>query len=115
MLCMMKISPDIQALLDAKDKQIAELEARVKELIEKMGKDSRNSGKPPSSDGFKKKTKSLRVASGLKPGGQPGHKGTTLKRVKNPEYVKRIRCLLPAINAERLRMRLKRRLHNHGK
>src|SRR3982751_5344274 len=88
MQSMMKISPDIQALLDAKDKKIAQLEALVKNLSEKLGKDSHNSSKPPSSDGLKKKTKSLRVASGLKPGGQPGHKGTTLKRVENPDHVK---------------------------
>jgi len=47
-----------------------ELEARVKELEDRLLKDSRNSSKPPSSDPPFKKTRSLRKSSGRKAGGQ---------------------------------------------
>lgn len=54
----------------------------LKELQARLGKNSRNSGKPPSSDGYAKppkRTESLRT-KGQKPnGGQSGHKGETLK------------------------------------
>lgn len=49
-------------------------------------KDSNNSSMPPSSD-LHRKTRSLRRASGLKPGGQPGHKGTTLEMTDNPDHI----------------------------
>ena len=48
-------------------------------------KNSTNSSMPPSGD-FQRKTRSLRTSSGLKPGGQPGHKGTTLKMTDSPDY-----------------------------
>jgi transposase len=63
------------------------LTARVQELEGRLCKDSHNSNKPPSSDGLSKKNKSLREASGRKPGGQFGHGGSTLKRVKHPDVV----------------------------
>lgn len=63
------------------------LSTRVRELEARLGKDSHNSSKLPSSDGLAKKPKSLRQSSGRKPGGQTGHEGTTLKRVATPDVI----------------------------
>ena len=62
-------------------------EARLGELERRLGLDSQNSGKPPSSDGLKKppRTQSLREKSGRKPGGQKGHKGETLRQAAEPD------------------------------
>ena len=62
--------------------QNAQLQARIAELEARLSKDSHNSSKPPSSDGFRK-PQSLRQASGRAPGGQPGHAGNTLKQVEH--------------------------------
>lgn len=65
--------------IEEQAKRIAELEELVKDLYEKLHKNSNNSSKPPSSDGLEKpKPKSLREPSGKKPGGQTGHKGSGL-------------------------------------
>ena len=66
------------------------LKARVGELEAQVRTNSRNSSKPPSSDGLGKPSpKSLRKASGRRPGGQAGHEGTTLRQVANPDVVVR--------------------------
>ncbi len=70
--------------------QIQILTQRVVQLEEQVNKNSRNSSKPPSSDGIKKpgrKTKSLRKRSGKKPGGQKGHKGHCLEKAEEPDYI----------------------------
>jgi predicted nuclease with TOPRIM domain len=73
-----------QTLHNDLTKTLAGLEranARIKELEGQAAKDSHNSSKPPSTDGFKepkRKTQSLRGKSGKKNGGQPGHVGKTL-------------------------------------
>lgn len=58
-------------------------QAREAHLAHLM-KDSRNSSLPPSTD-RRKRTRSLRVRSGRKPGGQVGHPGTTLEFVERPD------------------------------
>jgi transposase len=64
-------------------------EARIAELERRLGLNSSNSGKPPSSDGLNKppRVSSLRERSGKKTGGQPGHPGETLRRSETPDAV----------------------------
>src|SRR5260221_605159 len=67
--------------------QVKALLARVQELEARAAKDRHTSGKPPASDGLKRRTKSLRKPSGKKPGGQLGHRGETLHLVATPDAV----------------------------
>ena len=65
------------------------LRQRVEDLELQLSKTSKNSSKPPSSDGYKKEVKNNRVKSGLKPGAQKGHRGSTLKMVETPDIVQK--------------------------
>jgi len=65
-----------------------ELAERIQTLENQVAKNSRNSGKPPSSDGLSKPApKSQRKRHGRKQGGQPGHTGQTLKAVSKPDVI----------------------------
>ena len=65
--------------------ELCALRQEVQELQRRLGLNSSNSGKPPSSDGLAKppaapRTRSQRRPSGKRPGGQRGHRGTTLRQ-----------------------------------
>jgi transposase len=77
------------ALVDQLVQVISRLEARVQALEDQLAKNSGNSSKPPSSDGWAKpRTRSLRQSSGKPTGGQPGHPGQTLKMVERPHHLR---------------------------
>lgn len=76
----------LTATIDAQTQLIAQLNQTIHELKEQLNKNSKNSSKPPSSDGFKKPApKSLRKSSGKKAGGQKGHPGTHLAVITTPD------------------------------
>lgn len=86
-----ELSNEINTLnsqVESLSKDNTALNERVKSLESQVNKNSNNSSKPPSSDGFKKKTKSLRIKSGKRPGGQEGHEGSTLCMNDNPDEIK---------------------------
>lgn len=63
------------ALIERKEKEIAELTQRIMLLEEKLATNSRNSSRPPSSDQTAGQPVKPRAGSGRKAGGQPGHAG----------------------------------------
>lgn len=67
------------------------LRAENKDLKQRLSKyehpkNSNNSSIPPSQDENRPKRTNLREKSGLKPGGQKGRKGNTLKMVETPNF-----------------------------
>lgn len=81
------------ARVESLEKENAALRIKVDQLTERLSKyetpkNSGNSNKPPSSDYPRPpKTNSLRSPSGNKPGGQPGHQGSTLRMVSSPDII----------------------------
>jgi transposase len=67
--------------------QIISLVERIKELENRLNKDSSNSHKPPSSDSFRKPIQNNREKSNKNQGAQPGHKGTTLTMAEHPDKI----------------------------
>ena len=77
----------LRAEVKALRKQLARVLALQPERKGPLRKDSHNSSKPPSTDGPTRKTRSQRIPSGRKTGGQRGHPGSTLSMVEQPDEV----------------------------
>lgn len=81
----------LRAEVKALRKQVARVLARQPEQKRPLRKDSQNSSQPPSTDGLTRKTRSQRIKSERKAGGQRGHPGYTLSLVEQPDDVLRHR------------------------
>jgi|GEM_PF-2862139 len=64
---------EVIAYIQHLHEKIDQLELSVKELESRLNPNSKNSGKPPSSDGYARKTRNTKHNHEKKRGGQPGH------------------------------------------
>ena len=67
------------------------LQKRLAEVERKVEKTSRNSSKPPSSDGLRRRAAEPREAGSRRSGGQPGHEGRTRTWTDTPDRVEGLR------------------------
>jgi transposase len=88
----MTLPAEVEELIASLRAEISSLRAENAELRRRLGLDSSNSSKPPSSDGLRKKpriARSLRGRSGKPSGGQKGHEGGTLRQAADPDALVR--------------------------
>jgi len=68
--------------------ELEELRAQVADLVARAGQNSKNSSKPPSSDGLAKPApRSLRKKTGRGPGRPKGQPGVTMELTDHPDHV----------------------------
>jgi transposase len=78
----------VEAVILLFQQTFLELSERLQKMEDRLSKNSGNSGKPPSTDGYEKPVpKSRRKRSGKKSGGQKGHVGHTLVMVEKPDGI----------------------------
>jgi transposase len=74
--------------------QLAALAARVRDLEQRLGQNSSNSSRPPSADPPAAPKPVVKIPSGRKPGGQPGH-AAHLRRRLPPERLAEVVAFRP--------------------
>ncbi|MFZ5910226.1 MAG: IS66 family transposase [Chloroflexota bacterium] len=81
---------DLEAEVSCLRAEVERLQAENAELRRRLEKNSQNSHKPPSSDGYRKKRVQAAMPKGERraAGGQVGHKGRTLRQLEKPDWVK---------------------------
>src|SRR5215210_5118012 len=82
------------ARIAALQQQVAALEARLRDLEDRLGRNAANSSLPPSANPPAAPPPVVKKRTGRKTGAQPGHE-PHLKRLLPPERVTRIEALLP--------------------
>ncbi|MFZ4783632.1 MAG: IS66 family transposase [Armatimonadaceae bacterium] len=82
---------NLLSIIEHQQKQIDELQSRFADLEARLDQNSRNSSRPPSSDGFKRKPGIPKEPKGQ--GGQRDHKGNTLRKIDDVDH--RVRLTTP--------------------
>lgn len=77
------------------ERRVAELEALVRDLLQRLGVNASNSSLPPSANPLGAPKPVVKKKSKRRPGGQPGHP-PHLKQLLPPQRVQHIECLVPS-------------------
>ena len=88
-----EVIDELRAMVARQQAEIEALKKRVAELEEQLRKSSRNSSKPPSSDGPAIPPRPKKPPTGRKPGGQPGHERHTRELVAPEKVRKLVECI----------------------
>ena len=72
------------SLIEQQTQRIAQLETELAQLRAQVNQNSQNSHKPPSSEGYRKAPALPKPKTGPR-GGQPGHRGNTLRMLEHPD------------------------------
>ena len=89
------LSAPVRECIQALQSQVRQLEGQVKELEARLGQNSQNSSRPPSSDPPRQgRPRKEKTPSGRKRGGQPGHPGWHRARY-SPVQVDQVVTLYP--------------------
>jgi transposase len=81
----------VREQLAQRDAIIGQLQEQIADLQGRLGKDSHNSHKPPSSDGFQRRTPVPRKGEAKRRGSPIGHRGETLHLSEHPDQIERHR------------------------
>ena len=76
------------SVVEQMTKRLDEQSSRIAMLEAQLNQNSRNSSRPPSSDGLKRQVGIPKEAKGQ--GGQASHKGKTLEKTDNPDHIIRL-------------------------
>jgi len=82
---------EVREQLAQRDAIITHLQQQIADLQGRLGKDSHNSHKPPSSDGFKRRPPAPRTGEAKRRGSPIGHRGETLHLKEHPDQIERHR------------------------
>lgn len=81
-----KLIEELFKRIEALTLRVEQLELENAELRARLNSNSRNSSRPPSSDGYRKKPAFSNKKNG-KQGGQKGHEGNTLHQTNRPDFI----------------------------
>lgn len=82
-----KENKNLRQVIDKKDNEIKDLKGEILRLRTNNKKDSTNSSKPSSTDGYKKAVTNRREKSNQKPGKPKGSKSTNLSKEKLEQFI----------------------------
>lgn len=89
--------PSIRALVLVLSERLKQQDERIRQLEERLNQNSKNSSKPPSSDGFGQSSKNRKTVKKRKSQGQSKSSPRRSRKLKPSEACDRVQAVLPSV------------------